>query len=81
VGVEPTTLAAKDRINGFEGHEDHRTPFASAQDYSRELVNLSENTECNLCLWSDESSPFQLEEGAEAFLRARSRSRGSVHTS
>ena len=30
VGVEPTTLAAKDRINGFEGHEGHRTPFASA---------------------------------------------------
>jgi hypothetical protein len=29
VGVEPTTLAAKDRINGFEGHEDHRTSFAS----------------------------------------------------
>ena len=29
VGVEPTTLAAKDRINGFEGHEGHRTPFAS----------------------------------------------------
>jgi hypothetical protein len=29
VGVEPTTLAAKDRINGFEGHEDHRTLFAS----------------------------------------------------
>ena len=29
MGVEPTTLAAKDRINGFEGHEDHRTPFAS----------------------------------------------------
>jgi len=29
VGVEPTILAAKDRINGFEGHEDHRTPFAS----------------------------------------------------
>ena len=25
VGVEPTILAAKDRINGFEGHEDHRT--------------------------------------------------------
>ena len=35
VGVEPTTLAAKDRINGFEGHEDHRTPFTSARDYSR----------------------------------------------
>jgi len=31
VGVEPTTLAAKDRINGFEGHEGHRTPFASDQ--------------------------------------------------
>ncbi len=30
VGVEPTILAAKDRINGFEGHEGHRTPFASA---------------------------------------------------
>jgi hypothetical protein len=30
VGVEPTTLAAKGRINGFEGHENHRIPFASA---------------------------------------------------
>ena len=29
VGVEPTILAAEDRINGFEGHEDHRTLFAS----------------------------------------------------
>jgi hypothetical protein len=29
VGVEPTILAAKDRINGFEGHEDHRAPGAS----------------------------------------------------
>ena len=29
MGVEPTILAAKDRINGFEGHEGHRTPFAS----------------------------------------------------
>ena len=29
MGVEPTTLPAKDRINGFEGHEDHRTLFAS----------------------------------------------------
>jgi hypothetical protein len=33
VGVEPTILAAKDRINGFEGHENHRIPFASADDY------------------------------------------------
>lgn len=29
MGVEPTTRLAKSRINGFEGHEDHRTPFAS----------------------------------------------------
>ena len=29
MGVEPTILAAKDRIHGFEGHEDHRTLFAS----------------------------------------------------
>jgi hypothetical protein len=34
VGVEPTILAAKDRINGFEGHEDHRTPFASVGYYT-----------------------------------------------
>ena len=33
MGVEPTILAAKDRINGFEGHENHRTPFASVRDY------------------------------------------------
>lgn len=32
MGVEPTILAAKDRINGFEGHEDHRTLFASIVD-------------------------------------------------
>jgi len=38
VGVEPTTLAAKDRINGFEGHEGHRTPFAS------ELGNFAQNS-------------------------------------
>src|SRR5579859_8245712 len=30
VGVEPTIRPAKDRIAGFEGREDHRTPFASA---------------------------------------------------
>jgi hypothetical protein len=32
VGVEPTTLAAKASVNGFEGHEDHRTLFASRDD-------------------------------------------------
>jgi hypothetical protein len=31
VGVEPTTLAAKASVNGFEGHEDHRTLFASSE--------------------------------------------------
>jgi hypothetical protein len=30
VGVEPTIRPAKGRIAGFEGREDHRTPFASA---------------------------------------------------
>ena len=34
VGVEPTILAAKDRIHGFEGHEGHRTPFASESDHA-----------------------------------------------
>src|SRR5713101_8133844 len=29
VGVEPTIRPAKDRIAGFEGRGDHRTPFAS----------------------------------------------------
>jgi hypothetical protein len=35
VGVEPTIRPAKDRIAGFEGRGDHRTPFASAVEYSR----------------------------------------------
>ena len=34
VGVEPTIRLAKSRINGFEGHEDHRTSFASVANYS-----------------------------------------------
>ncbi len=29
MGVEPTIRPAKDRIAGFEGRGDHRTPFAS----------------------------------------------------
>ena len=40
MGVEPTILAAKDRINGFEGHEDHRTPFASEVSNSIKARNL-----------------------------------------
>ena len=31
MGVEPTIRPAKDRIAGFEGREDHRTPFASVE--------------------------------------------------
>jgi hypothetical protein len=43
VGVEPTILAAGDRINGFEGHEGHRTPFASGlckRQSLRGLLNI-----------------------------------------
>jgi hypothetical protein len=40
VGVEPTILAAKDRINGFEGHEDHRTLFASVLHKANRLLGL-----------------------------------------
>jgi hypothetical protein len=31
VGVEPTPESAKDTGDGFEDHEDHRTPFASGK--------------------------------------------------
>jgi hypothetical protein len=40
VGVEPTILAAKDRINGFEGHEDHRAPGASAVGKNLRILGL-----------------------------------------
>jgi len=40
VGVEPTILAAKDRINGFEGHEDHRAPGASVVGKSQRILGL-----------------------------------------
>ena len=30
MGVEPTPESAKDTGDGFEDHEDHRAPFASA---------------------------------------------------
>jgi hypothetical protein len=40
VGVEPTIPAAKDRINGFEGHEDHRTLFASVLHKANRLLGL-----------------------------------------
>jgi hypothetical protein len=40
VGVEPTILTAKARINGFEGHEDHRAPGASAVGKSQRILGL-----------------------------------------
>ena len=40
MGVEPTTRLAKSRINGFEGHEDHRTPFASRVSKSVRIRGL-----------------------------------------
>ena len=40
MGVEPTILAVKDRINGFEGHEDHRTLFASVLYKANRLLGL-----------------------------------------
>ena len=42
MGVEPTILAAKDRINGFEGHEDHRAPGASVVGKSERILGLME---------------------------------------
>jgi hypothetical protein len=71
VGVEPTIPAAKDGINGFEGHENHRTPFASATDY-RDGANGVQPRQTGVQLFAG---------AAEAFLRAISRSFGSVQTS
>ena len=44
VGVEPTIHPAKGRIAGFEGREDHRTPFASGAIIRgrSSAINLSE---------------------------------------
>src|SRR5271169_4277704 len=66
VGVEPTILAAKDRINGFEGHEDHRAPGASAVSKSPRILDLLDIDNFRLFLhwlrcywgvgWSDDSS-------------------------
>src|SRR5216684_6712985 len=46
VGVEPTIRPAKDRIAGFEGRGDHRTPFASAVRKTLRLRSLLDV--CNL---------------------------------
>jgi|GEM_PF-6828699 len=70
VGVEPTILLAKSRINGFEGHEGHRTPFASR----RIIAGAPRNHEWLPCR-------YELGARAEAFLRARLSSFKSVQTS
>ncbi len=38
VGVEPTPESAKDTGHGFEDHEDHRTPFASANSIADAMM-------------------------------------------
>jgi len=40
VGVEPTPESAKDTGYGFEDHEDHRAPFASASSIEEALGRL-----------------------------------------
>ena len=58
VGVEPTIRLAKSRINGFEGHEDHRAPFASLPCKNfrlRDLLNVFKTSRFRnplLCYWS-----------------------------
>ncbi len=42
MGVEPTIRPAKDRIAGFEGRGDHRTPFASGESIAGEEKEISE---------------------------------------
>ncbi|PYT92782.1 MAG: hypothetical protein DMG36_13070, partial [Acidobacteria bacterium] len=37
MGVEPTPESAKDTGYGFEDHEDHRAPFASASSIEEAL--------------------------------------------
>jgi len=95
VGVEPTILAAKDRINGFEGHEDHRIPFASTStilqaariDTSHYFLPVRITfagwlASCAEWNYRRAAGPVQLFGTASAnFLRAISRSLGSVHTS
>ena len=41
MGVEPTIQPAKDRIAGFEGRGDHRTPFASGGSITGEEKTIA----------------------------------------
>src|SRR5207302_5985257 len=43
VGVEPTPESAKDTGYGFEDHEDHRAPFASANSIVERLKTPKES--------------------------------------
>jgi hypothetical protein len=61
VGVEPTIRIAKSRINGFEGHEDHRTSCASVANYSSaggEIVCVSDDLP-RLCRVESETDNIQ----------------------
>jgi len=50
VGVEPTIRPAKDRIAGFEGRGDHRTPFASASSIGEALETLKARGLASSCV-------------------------------
>src|SRR4029077_16720778 len=72
VGVEPTIRPAKDRIAGFEGREDHRTPFASiesiesgANSFNRRSRGFGANQRCNQVV--------ELRTGADFVVRMRGR--------
>src|SRR6266436_8712264 len=46
VGVEPTIRPAKDRIAGFEGRGDHRTPFASGGSIAGDEKQVQRPSDC-----------------------------------
>src|SRR5258708_29980147 len=53
VGVEPTIRPAKDRIAGFEGRGDHRTPFASGGSITGEKSGFAAGIWRNWrCAWT-----------------------------
>ena len=46
MGVEPTPESAKDTGDGFEDHEDHRAPFASASSIEETPLRAQEREVC-----------------------------------
>ena len=57
VGVEPTPESAKDTGYGFEDHEDHRAPFASASSIEEALENAQGVVQAGSRL-ADHALPF-----------------------